>query len=73
LAEWTLTAATAEPAVALPPGIVQGAPVLQLTRGAGGAGGRAQEHARSFYRGDAFVKKVRLDLGSVSWRLLKPM
>jgi hypothetical protein len=37
LAEWTLTAATAEPAVALPPGIVQGAPVLQLTRGAGGA------------------------------------
>lgn len=64
-AEQTLAAAAAEPSVALPLGIARGAPVLQLTRLTRDAGGRALEHVRSFYRGDAFVMKVRLDLGSV--------
>jgi GntR family transcriptional regulator len=62
-AEQTLAAAAAESAVALPLGIAVGAPVLRLTRLTRDAGGRAFEHVRSVYRGDAFVMKVRLDLG----------
>lgn len=62
-AEQTLTAAAADPEVAVPLGIAVGAPVLQLTRLTRDAGGRAFEHVRSVYRGDAFVMKVRLDLG----------
>ena len=62
-AEQTLAAAAAEAGVALPLGIAVGAPVLRLTRLTRDAEGRAFEHVRSVYRGDAFVMKVRLDLG----------
>ena len=63
VAEQTLAAASAEPSVALPLGIEVGAPVLSLTRLTRDAEGRPFEHVRSVYRGDAFVMKVRLDLG----------
>ncbi len=62
-AEQTLAAAAADAGVALPLGISVGAPVLRLTRLTRDAEGRAFEHVRSVYRGDAFVMKVRLDLG----------
>lgn len=62
-AEQTLAAAAADPAVAVPLGIAVGAPLLRLTRLTRDAGGRPFEHVRSFYRGDAFVMKVRLELG----------
>jgi len=62
-AEQTLAAAAADAGVALPLGIAVGAPVLRLTRLTRDAEGRAFEHVRSVYRGDAFVMKVRLDLG----------
>jgi GntR family transcriptional regulator len=63
VAEQTLAAASADASVALPLGIAVGAPVLSLTRLTRDAEGRAFEHVRSVYRGDAFVMKVRLDLG----------
>lgn len=62
-AEQTLAAASADPSVAATLGIDLGAPVLRLTRLTRDAEGRAFEHVRSVYRGDAFVMKVRLDLG----------
>lgn len=62
-AEQTLAAAAADPSVAVPLGIAVGAPLLRLTRLTRDASGRPFEHVRSFYRGDAFVMKVRLDLG----------
>jgi GntR family transcriptional regulator len=62
VAEQTLAAASADASVALPLGIAVGAPVLSLTRLTRDAEGRAFEHVRSVYRGDAFVMKVRLDL-----------
>jgi GntR family transcriptional regulator len=62
-AEQTLAAAAAEASVAVPLGIAVGAPVLRLTRLTRDAAGRPFEHVRSFYRGDAFVMKVRLALG----------
>ena len=62
-AEQTLAAASAEPSVAVPLGVAVGAPVLRLTRLTRDAEGRAFEHVRSAYRGDAFVMKVRLELG----------
>jgi GntR family transcriptional regulator len=62
-AEQTLAAASAEAPLALPLGIEVGAPVLRLTRLTRDAEGRAFEHVRSVYRGDAFVMKVRLELG----------
>lgn len=61
-AEQTLAASLAEPAVAGPLGLPAGAPVLRLTRLTREVGGRAIEHVRSVYRGDAFVMKVRLSL-----------
>jgi GntR family transcriptional regulator len=61
-AEQTLAAAAAEPEVALPLGLSVGAPVLRLTRRTCDPEGRPFEHVRSFYRGDAFVMKARLDL-----------
>jgi GntR family transcriptional regulator len=61
VAEQTLAAASADASVALPLGIAVGAPVLSLARAAD-TEGRAFEHMRSVYRGDAFVMKVRLDL-----------
>lgn len=61
-AEQTLAAGVAEAAVARPLGLRAGAPVLRLTRLTRDAGGRAIEHVRSTYRGDAFVMKVRLSL-----------
>ncbi len=62
VAEQTLAATSADASVALPLGIEVGAPVLSLTRLTRDAEGRAFEHVRSVYRGDAFVMKVRLDL-----------
>jgi GntR family transcriptional regulator len=62
VAEQTLAATSADASVALPLGIAVGAPVLSLTRLTRDAEGRAFEHVRSVYRGDAFVMKVRLDL-----------
>lgn len=62
-AEQTLAAAAADESVAVPLGIAIGAPVLRLTRLTRDAAGRPFEHVRSHYRGDAFVMKVRLDLG----------
>jgi GntR family transcriptional regulator len=62
-AEQTLAAAAADEAVAIPLGIAIGAPVLRLTRLTRDASGRPFEHVRSYYRGDAFVMKVRLELG----------
>ena len=62
-AEQTLAAAAAEEGVAVPLGIAVGDPVLRLTRLTRDAAGRPFEHVRSTYRGDAFVMKVRLDLG----------
>jgi GntR family transcriptional regulator len=62
-AEQTLAAAAADASVAVPLGIELGAPVLRLTRLTRDAAGRPFEHVRSHYRGDAFVMKVRLELG----------
>lgn len=61
--EQTLAAASAEPSVAVPLRISVGAPVLRLTRITRDANGRPFEHVRSFYRGDVFVMKARLNLG----------
>jgi GntR family transcriptional regulator len=61
-AEQTLAAGLADSAVAIPLGLAPGAAVLRLTRLTRDAQGRAIEHVRSVYRGDAFVMKVRLSL-----------
>jgi GntR family transcriptional regulator len=61
-AEQTLAAGLADSAVALRLGLAPGAPVLRLTRLTREVGGRAIEHVRSVYRGDAFVMKVHLSL-----------
>ena len=62
-ADQTLAAAAADSTVAVPLGIAVGSPVLRLTRLTRDTSGRPFEHVRSFYRGDAFVMKVRLELG----------
>lgn len=64
-AEQTLAAAAATSSVSVPLGIDVGAPVLRLTRLTRDASGRPFEYVRSFYRGDAFLMKVRLDLGNI--------
>lgn len=63
-AEQTLAATSADHSVALPLRLQPGAPVLRLTRLTRDTGGRAFEHVRSHYRGDAFEMKTTLSLGA---------
>lgn len=64
--EQTMMATTADAATARSLDLVEGSPVLKLTRLTFDSNQRPFEFVRSFYRGDSFVMKVDLNLGSES-------
>ncbi|KQV30246.1 hypothetical protein ASC97_22270 [Rhizobium sp. Root1203] len=63
--EQTMMAATADASTARSLSLVEGSPVLKLTRLTFDTKGHPFEFVRSFYRGDSFVMKVDLNLGAL--------
>jgi len=61
-----MMAATADASTARSLSLIEGSPVLKLTRLTFDSQGHPFEFVRSFYRGDSFVMKVDLNLGALS-------